>query len=290
MKRLLALLAGAVLAAAGCSTLSISTDFDQDRRLSRSTRRSRGRNGRRDRLDLEQADPGVFTDTLAAKGLKRGRLGWGPLGRGPPAPLEGNADQHVQHGLGYGYGWYGYGGMGMATTTVTEIPVGTLMIDLVDAKKKELGLARRRERHAQHDPNRTAEDRERKLRDVAAQMFAAIRRRSKPHLRENHDMKTITGSSSSPRGLRLRRRNLHRHRPRPRTPPAPHRTAPVTISYTALSTVAERDALFAALKAGGSAAAKKVLLGMKDIGTIEGPKKTVAVKYAFARPVGSAGW
>ena len=65
------------------------------------------------------------------------------------------------------------------------------------------------------------------------------------------------------------------------------RTAPVTISYTALSTVAERDALFAALKAGGSAAAKKVLLGMKDIGTIEGPKKTVAVKYAFARPVGS---
>lgn len=65
------------------------------------------------------------------------------------------------------------------------------------------------------------------------------------------------------------------------------RTAPVTISWAALSTPAERDALFAALKSGGHAAAKKVLLGMKDIGTIEAPKKTVAVKYAFARPVGS---
>lgn len=65
------------------------------------------------------------------------------------------------------------------------------------------------------------------------------------------------------------------------------RTAPVTISWAALSTAAEKDALFAALKSGGHAAAKKVLLGMKDIGTIEAPKKTVAVKYAFARPVGS---
>ena len=65
------------------------------------------------------------------------------------------------------------------------------------------------------------------------------------------------------------------------------RTVPVTISYTALSTTAERDALFGALKTGGHEAAKKVLAGMKDIGTIEGPKKKVAVKYAFARPVGS---
>jgi hypothetical protein len=64
------------------------------------------------------------------------------------------------------------------------------------------------------------------------------------------------------------------------------RTAPVTISYTALSTPAQRDALFAALKSGGHAAAKKVLAGMKDIGFIEAGKKKVAVKYAFARPVG----
>ena len=63
--------------------------------------------------------------------------------------------------------------------------------------------------------------------------------------------------------------------------------APVTISYTVLSTPAERDAIFAALKSGGHEAARKVLLGMKDIGVIEAGKKTVKVKYAFARPMGS---
>ena len=63
--------------------------------------------------------------------------------------------------------------------------------------------------------------------------------------------------------------------------------APVTISYTALSTPAERDAIAAALKSGGHEAARKVLLGMKDIGFIEAGKKKVTVKYAFARPMGS---
>ena len=63
--------------------------------------------------------------------------------------------------------------------------------------------------------------------------------------------------------------------------------APVTISYTVLSTPAERDTIAAALKSGGHEAARKVLLGMKDIGVIEAPKNSVKVKYAFARPMGS---
>jgi hypothetical protein len=65
------------------------------------------------------------------------------------------------------------------------------------------------------------------------------------------------------------------------------KTVPVTITFAALSTPAERDAVFAALKSGGHEAARKVLVGMKDIGTIAGPNKTVAVKAAFSRPVGS---
>jgi hypothetical protein len=64
------------------------------------------------------------------------------------------------------------------------------------------------------------------------------------------------------------------------------RTAPVTITYTALSTTAERDALAAALRSGGHEAARKVLAGMKAIGTIEAGQKKVPIKYAFARPVG----
>jgi Domain of unknown function (DUF4136) len=42
-------------------------------------------------------------------------------------------------GGGYGYrGWGGMGGMGTATTTVTEYQVGTLVVDVFDAKSKSL--------------------------------------------------------------------------------------------------------------------------------------------------------
>jgi hypothetical protein len=48
--------------------------------------------------------------------------------------------QTFYDGLGGGWGWRGFGGMGMgtATTTVEETPVGTLVVDLFDAKSKKL--------------------------------------------------------------------------------------------------------------------------------------------------------
>ncbi len=39
---------------------------------------------------------------------------------------------------GYGYRWGGMGGTGMATTTVTEYTVGTLVVDIFEAKSKNL--------------------------------------------------------------------------------------------------------------------------------------------------------
>ena len=42
-------------------------------------------------------------------------------------------------GYGYGAGWYGYGGgVGMTSTNVTSYEVGTLVIDVWDAKTKNL--------------------------------------------------------------------------------------------------------------------------------------------------------
>ncbi|MDQ1472585.1 MAG: hypothetical protein QOJ99_4065 [Bryobacterales bacterium] len=43
-------------------------------------------------------------------------------------------------GIGGGWGWRGFGNMGMgtATTTVSEQPVGTLTVDMFDAKSKKL--------------------------------------------------------------------------------------------------------------------------------------------------------
>jgi hypothetical protein len=43
-------------------------------------------------------------------------------------------------GIGGGWGWRGFGdmGMGTATTTVSETPIGTLTVDMFDAKSKKL--------------------------------------------------------------------------------------------------------------------------------------------------------
>lgn len=41
-------------------------------------------------------------------------------------------------GYGGGYRWGGFGGMGSATTTVSEYTVGTLVVDIFDAKSKNL--------------------------------------------------------------------------------------------------------------------------------------------------------
>jgi len=73
-------------------------------------------------------------------------------------------------GWGYGYGWRGYGaGMGTTTSTVEEIPVGTLVIDLVDAKDKELvwrGTASETLKE-----NATPEEREKNLNEAMAKLF-----------------------------------------------------------------------------------------------------------------------
>jgi len=172
MKRTLALLAVAVLAAAGCSTLSVSTDFDKAADFSQyKTFTWKDTGELKDSLWNKRIE-GVFSDTLAAKGLKRVESGGDLWVAAHPRISKETQINTYNTGWGYGYGWYGYGGMGMATTTVTEIPVGTLMIDLVDAKKKELVWRGVASDTLNTDPNRSAEDREKKLRDVAAQMFA----------------------------------------------------------------------------------------------------------------------
>lgn len=172
MKRTLALLVGVVLAAAGCSTLSISTDYDKAADFSSYRTFTWKDTGElKDSLWTKRIE-GVFSDALAAKGLKKVDSGGDLWVAAHPRLSKETQINTYNTGWGYGYGWYGYGGMGMATTTVTEIPVGTLMIDLVDAKKKELVWRGVASDTLNTDPNRTAEDREKKLREVAAQMFA----------------------------------------------------------------------------------------------------------------------
>ena len=60
----------------------------------------------------------------------------------------------------------------MTTAVVSQIPVGTIIVDLVDAKKKELVWRGVASDTLNTDPSRSNEDREKKLRSVAAEMFA----------------------------------------------------------------------------------------------------------------------
>jgi hypothetical protein len=72
-------------------------------------------------------------------------------------------------GWGYGWGWYG-GGMGMTTSTVQQIPVGTLIVDLVDANEKQLvwrGTATKT-----LDPGSSPEEKQKHLQEAIAKMFA----------------------------------------------------------------------------------------------------------------------
>ena len=110
----------------------------------------------------------VLGDVLATKGLA-------------PAPAGGNADllvfvharfsvdtQVVSYSPGWGYGW-GYWA-GPYDTAIYEIPVGTLLIDLVDANKKQLVWRGKATDALQVGVSNEA--REQKLTQVLTEMFA----------------------------------------------------------------------------------------------------------------------
>jgi hypothetical protein len=65
-------------------------------------------------------------------------------------------------------------------------------------------------------------------------------------------------------------------------------SAPVTVSIDRLSTDADREALIAAIKKGGTDSARALLLPKPPIGTVKVGANSTAIKYAYSRP-GSGG-
>ncbi|HUL78585.1 MAG TPA: DUF4136 domain-containing protein [Vicinamibacteria bacterium] len=85
-----------------------------------------------------------ITDEIAQTLVEKG---WAKADANPDAVVVLHGATEKQKSLntfysgGYGgYGWRGYGagGMGTATTTTTEYLVGTLVVDIFDAKSKQL--------------------------------------------------------------------------------------------------------------------------------------------------------
>ena len=114
---------------------------------------------------------GALSTQLTAKGLTRNESN--PDLWVVAHPRLSKQTQINTYNTGWGYGYYGYrggmGGMGTSTSTVEEIPVGTLVIDLVDTKDKELVWRGTASDTLQE--NATPEERDKNLNAAMAKLF-----------------------------------------------------------------------------------------------------------------------
>lgn len=160
----------AFVAATACSTLRTSADWDRTKDFSKYKTWAWKDDGSIKNDILAKRIQTLVTAELTRKGLVR-------TDDRPDLWVAAHArlDKQVRidyYNSGWGYGWYrGYygGGMSMTTATAREIPVGTLIIDLVDTREKELvwrGIATDTLK-----PERSTEEKEKALADALAKMF-----------------------------------------------------------------------------------------------------------------------
>ena len=120
-----------------CSTLQTSTDYDPKASFApyRTFAFKDVHEIKNTLLDTRLKD--AVTATLASKGWTRAEKNPDIL-----VVLHVRLSTQTQintYNSGWGYGWgWGWGGTGMTTSTVEQIPVGTLIIDLVDARASQL--------------------------------------------------------------------------------------------------------------------------------------------------------
>jgi hypothetical protein len=169
MKNTLASIVAAAAAAlaTGCSTITVSTDYDRQANFaSYSTFELRSGESIKNRLMRERIEAALVTE-LTSKGLSRAT-------RRPDLWVSthvrmSNEKQIDTTRFGYGWGRWGYWGGGTSVTTVRRVPVGTLIVDLVDAGRKELvwqGVA-----SDAIDPGASAAERDKAVAAMIAKMF-----------------------------------------------------------------------------------------------------------------------
>jgi uncharacterized protein DUF4136 len=167
MKRALLVILAA--AAAACSTLKTGADYDPSTDFSKyKTWDLKVDNSINNPLIAKRIESAV-TAELSKKGMTRN-----PSNPDVWVAVHARLSKQTQvntydSGWGYGYGWR-YGG-GMSTTTVTEVPVGTLIVDIVDAGKKE--LVWRGTASDTLNPEASPEKKEQNLQEAMAKLLAA---------------------------------------------------------------------------------------------------------------------
>ena len=100
-----------------------------------------------------------FDQAIAAKGWKRGNEGQADIDvvlHGATSTKR-NVNTFYSGGMGgYGYRYGGMGGMGTASTTVSEYTIGTLVVDMFDAKTKNLVFRGTAEDELSDNPEKNA--------------------------------------------------------------------------------------------------------------------------------------
>ena len=167
----LIVLTGAIATLAACSSITTSADYDKAANFSQYHTYAWKDTDQKQNELVENRIKASVDGQLGAKGLRK---------------VDSNPDlwvvAHVRlseqtqintydSGWGYGYGWRGgYGGGGMSSTTVQKIPVGNLIIDLVDAKENQLkwrGTASKT-----LDPSASVDKKTQNVNEAVAKMFA----------------------------------------------------------------------------------------------------------------------
>jgi hypothetical protein len=138
MRRVAFILMGmTVLFAAKLSAAQVKTDYDRNANFTQYKTYSWERVKTKNALDVNRVKSAVNA-ALTAKG-------WTEVASGGDVSIMAMETSHDQQtlntfydGFGGGWRWRGFGGLGEATTTTETYRVGTLVIDLFDAKTKQL--------------------------------------------------------------------------------------------------------------------------------------------------------
>ena len=157
----------AVAALAACSSITTNADYNPGTDFSKYKTWAWHETGDvKDSLWRQRIQTGVAAE-LSRKGLKENDSNpdlW--------VAAHTRLDEQTQintYNTGWGYGWgWGYGA-GMTTSTVQQIPVGTLIVDLVDANQKQLvwrGTATKT-----LNPDSSPESKQENLQKALAKMF-----------------------------------------------------------------------------------------------------------------------
>lgn len=167
MKALLALAGALALGTTACSTLELNTDYSPGTDFSRyRTFTFKGGAMPRNPVAARSAEYAIGL-ALEGRGLKLAEAG-GDLHVFMHFVLDEKLEVET-----YGYGtagWYGMAWGGPVTTQVRRIPVGTVMIDLVDAKAN--GLVWRGVVKDEISTTAEPEEREKKAIQIARKLFA----------------------------------------------------------------------------------------------------------------------